>query len=113
MSDHDRDRPVRAADLDELRGLIQQLFEELYALLRGRLPAVPLSLRPQWVTLNQMAAVVHRSKRTLERFRRHMPAPRVLGRRGRPHLWDWPEVRPWLEATFGLQLPERYPGIPP
>jgi hypothetical protein len=64
----------------------------------------------QLVTLDQMGAVVHRSKRSLERYRAQMPPPRARGRRGRPHLWAWHEVRPWLESAFGLRLPEQFPG---
>jgi hypothetical protein len=73
--------------------------------------AAATALPEQLVTLDQIGAMVHRSKRSMERYRRQMPAPRVQGRRGRSHLWAWPEVRPWLEATFSLQLPERFPGL--
>ncbi len=65
----------------------------------------------QLVTLDQIAAMVRRSKRGMEDHRAEMPAPRVAGRRGRAALWAWGEVRPWLEAYFEQQLPERFPSL--
>jgi len=56
------------------------------------------------VTLDQIAASVGRSKRTLEKYRSRMPEPQVLGTGGKPHLWHWPTVRPWLEAEFQIEL---------
>lgn len=64
----------------------------------------------QYVTLDQCAAMVHRSKRTLECYRARMPDPEVLGGGGRSALWTWARVRPWLVKCFGVNLPERYPG---
>ncbi len=77
----------------------------------GPAPPSASSLPEHLVTLDQIAAMVHRSKRSLERYVGKMPAPRIRGRRGRPHLWAWSEVRPWLEATFEQQLPPRFPGL--
>jgi hypothetical protein len=73
-------------------------------------PGAPDPLGTQLVTLDQCAAMVHRRKRSLEHYRRRMPAPRVTGRRGQPSLWEWADVRPWLEGHFGRVLPERFPG---
>src|SRR5262245_33456048 len=100
------------AERGELRAHVAALRSGL--LTPGKVPesmtGVPASALPeQLVTLDQIAAMVHRSKRSLERYSRRMPRPRVRGRRGQPHLWSWPEVRPWLEETFGLPLPERFP----
>lgn len=64
----------------------------------------------QYVTLDQAAATVSRSKRTLERYKAVMPAPKVTGRRGQAAEWDWAELRPWLSETFRRALPERAPG---
>ena len=105
-------RPATAADIASLRARLDQLRAELAALGR-RLPANrggTAGPPEQLVTLDQIAAMVHRSKRSLERYRKRMPVPRVRGRRGRPHLWAWAEVRPWLEATFDLRLPEQFPA---
>jgi hypothetical protein len=67
----------------------------------------------QYVTLDQMAALVNRSKKTLERKANaptsNMPAPDVEGGGGRPHEWKWPNVRPWLEKQFGRSLPASFP----
>lgn len=62
------------------------------------------------VTLKQMAAIVHRSKRTLEKDKSLFPPPAVRGNRGQPHLWDWKEVRPILEEEYRIKLPLRFPA---
>lgn len=66
------------------------------------------------VTLDQAAASVHRKKRTLERYKTKgiMPAPNVQGGKGRPDLYDWETMRPWLEKEFGIMLPARFPAAP-
>jgi hypothetical protein len=67
-----------------------------------------------YVTLDQMAAVIHRSKRTLEKWKTReknpLPAPDVEGGGGKADEWLWSAVRPWLEAEYGRKLPEQYPG---
>lgn len=64
----------------------------------------------QLVTLDQAAAMVRRSKRTLEKYRDRLPDPRVWGGGGRPHLYAWGELRSVLVRVFGSRLPERFPG---
>lgn len=64
----------------------------------------------QYVTLDQIAAIVPRTKRTLEKYVDAMPARRVKGGGGKPNEWVWSEVRPWLEQTFSRPLPARYPS---
>ena len=59
------------------------------------------------VTLDQCAAMVARS---LETYLKNMPRPTVKGGGGKPHLWSWPVVRPWLEKKFGIRLPEHHPA---
>lgn len=93
------------------------LAEYLRRLLDGG-PAAGLAAAPdlpQLVTLDQAAALVERSKRSLEYYRRHprhqLPDPTVEGGGGRPHLWDWRVMRPWLERTFRARLPERLPDV--
>jgi len=62
------------------------------------------------VTLQQAAAMVNRSKRSLERLKPKMPPPSVQGGGGRPDEWAWSELRPWLEKEFERPLPERFPA---
>jgi len=63
-----------------------------------------------YVTLDQIAAMVSRSKRTLEKYKSRktnpMPAPDVEGGGGRPAEWNWSKIRLWLIQEFGRQLPE-------
>lgn len=82
-----------------------------------RLPseeAPPLESKeiPQYVTLDQMAAIVSRSKRTLEKalIDKVLPEPDVQGGGGRPHEWKWVAVRPILQEKYGRDLPRRFPG---
>jgi hypothetical protein len=62
--------------------------------------------------LNQAAGIVHRSKRTLERYKTtgKLPAPAVEGGGGKPDFYDWKVMRPWLESEFGIKLPEVFPA---
>ncbi len=66
----------------------------------------------EYVTLMQMAAIVNKSKRTLERLRdkRKLPAPAVKGGTGKADEWQWPVVRPILQDLFKRNLPERFPA---
>jgi hypothetical protein len=68
----------------------------------------------QYVTLDQMAGLVNRSKRTLEKRKRRkntpLPDPDVAGGGGKPDEWKWSAIRPWLEKEFGRQLPEQFPA---
>jgi hypothetical protein len=63
------------------------------------------------VTLDQIAALVSRKKRSLEHYIRNagfaMPLPEVQGGGGRASYWRWSVIRPWLISTFGRMLPER------
>jgi hypothetical protein len=115
--------PAVPTDVEQVRAALESLEVAVATLRRQLTPRKdkrdqpspttrPPALPQELVTLDQMAAMVHRSKRSLERYRGQLPAPRFRGRRGQTHLWDWPEVRPWLEETFGLRLPEHFPGIP-
>ncbi len=68
---------------------------------------VPTGL-PDLVTLDQAAAAVKRRKRSLEHYKTKgkLPAPFTRGGGGKPDLWEWRIIRPWLEAEFNLKLPE-------
>jgi hypothetical protein len=79
---------------------------------------LPEVAAPQYVTLDQAAAIINRNKKTLERYlndpsyKKHkMPPPEVEGGGGKPHEWLWSTLRPWLEETFGRQLPDRFPRM--
>jgi hypothetical protein len=106
--------PYHAA-LSALRGLAGRLKPAA----PNRRHGVPRQETPpgekRHVTLDQMAGLVNRSKRTLERYKTkgHLPPPDVEGGGGRPDEWLWPRVRPWLEKQFGRDLPERFPRLRP
>lgn len=67
---------------------------------------VPFEL-PRLVTLDQAAALVERSARTLERYKkRGLPRPYVLGGGRKPHEYLYQEMREWLQKTFKRPIPE-------
>src|SRR5262249_34127503 len=70
---------------------------------------VPLPEVAELVTLNQMAAIVNASKRTLERYKQRLPPPDAKGRAGQADKWRWSQVRGLLEDWFGRRLPEQFP----
>ena len=64
------------------------------------------------VTLAQMAAIVNKSKRTLEWLKddKMLPAPAVKGGNGRADEWLWSAVKPVLEAEYRRVLPDVFPA---
>lgn len=67
-----------------------------------------------YVTLQQMASIVQRSKRTLELMKKKgkLPAPDIKAPvSGAPDEWLWSTVRPILEDKFARTLPEAYPKL--
>jgi hypothetical protein len=69
----------------------------------------------EYVTLNQMAGWVNRSKRTLERLKAQgkLPDPDAEGGGGgKSDEWLWSKVRPILETEYGKSLPEHLPTAP-
>jgi len=83
--------------------------EELADLRPAAFPTMPREEHECLITLQQAAALVHRSKRALEEYKaRGMPKPRVRGGGGKPSLWAYAEIRPWLTKTFDISLPERF-----
>lgn len=64
------------------------------------------------VTLNQVAPLTGKSKRTLERYLKNgtLPAPDIPGGEGKAHKWYWRNLRPALSKFASKQLPERFPG---
>jgi len=72
----------------------------------GSTPEAVVEL-PDLVTLDQAAALVNRSARTLERYKkRGLPRPFVLGGGGKPHEYPLDEMRKWLQKTFNRPIPE-------
>jgi hypothetical protein len=99
-----------ASSTDALAALVQALA----GLRRATPPAAngdAAAVPPvQLVTLDQCAVLVHVKKRTLYRYRaRGLPRPRRKGWHGRPALYEWAEVRPFLEEHFNLRLPVIHP----
>lgn len=112
------DLAATIAELDRVRARLEEMARGSNGVpANGLVPSRPV---PQMVTLDQAAAIVHRSKRTLEKYlydpalvRRYaMPPPSLEGGGGRPHEWEWSVIRPWLERVFRRPLPERVPGTP-
>ena len=69
--------------------------------------------QPQYITLDRMAALVSRSKQTLEnrktRKKNPLPDPDIPGGGGKADEWEYEKVRPWLEGEFRRMLPDRLP----
>jgi hypothetical protein len=63
-----------------------------------------------YVTLQQAAAMVSKTKRGLEDRKGDMPSPDIKGGGGRASEWKWSTIRPWLERTFSRPLPEQFPA---
>jgi hypothetical protein len=67
------------------------------------------------IDLDQAAALVNRSKRTLKRAlidpKKKMPAPMIKGSGGKKSEWRYQELKPWLEKEYGRNLPSRPPHV--
>lgn len=67
------------------------------------------------VDLDQAAALVNRSKRTLERLQadptKNMPLPFIQGGGGKKSEWKYSELKLWLEKEFTRKLPDTPPHI--
>lgn len=107
-----------AQEVARLRSEVARSREELAAIRlsldapeQQLIPFAPPSPQEQLVSLNQMAAIVRRQKDSMRYYRDEMPPPKFKGRRGQKALWVWAEVRPWLQLTFGMCLPERFPTL--
>jgi hypothetical protein len=66
-----------------------------------------------YADLDQMAAVVNRSKSCLEKLKRRktnpLPEPDAAGGGGKKDEWLWSRVRPWLETEFNKHFAETLP----
>lgn len=86
-------------------------FDCIAAVLDGEASAVT----NDYIDMDQAAALVGRTKKTLERRlnakrpKNAMPSPDVEGGGGRPHEWLYSRLKPWLESEFGKVLPDRPP----
>jgi hypothetical protein len=104
--------PHPSSDLSRIdpEALAAAVREAVAILAESKAP--PHADLPDLVTLDQAAASVHTSKRTLERHKTSgtLPQPKVKGGGGKSAQYDWKVMRPWLEQTFGMKLPERFPG---
>jgi hypothetical protein len=79
----------------------------------ARLGSAGNKLDTDLVTLSQAAALVCRSKRALEKYKHKpggLPPPDIKGGRGKPDLWKWSTIRPFLHQNFRHDLPETFPG---
>ena len=67
---------------------------------------------PDHVTLSQAAAMVHRSKRSLEKLitSGEFPTADIEGGGGKAGYWRWSQLRPYLIEKFGLKLPDTFPA---
>ena len=66
-----------------------------------------------YVTMLQMAAMVNRRKRTIERLYKDgkLGEPDVIGGgRGKPNEWKWSRVRPVLMKEYDRDLPLQFPA---
>ncbi len=72
---------------------------------------------PQMVTREQIALLLHITKKHLERKMNRdaqCPRPAREGEGGQAHLYRWDEVRPWLaQALNRPDLPVRFPDLNP
>jgi hypothetical protein len=113
---------IRPSDLDRLT--TYELAQACYDLLERRTRQVfptekpahnlPDIDQPDLVTLDQCAAIVHQSKRSLERDKTAgtLPAPSHEGGGGKAALYDWRVMRPYLAERFPAYanyLPEKFP----
>jgi hypothetical protein len=108
----------------EINARLRVLLAEVEAKLE-HLPASKTMLRadsaastapeiPDYVTLLQVAAMMKRTKKTLElrKAKRTLPPPAVEGGWGRADLYDWAVMRTWLADEFNFPL-DRLPEVHP
>jgi hypothetical protein len=62
--------------------------------------------------MDQIAAITHLSKRTVERMVKNgeLPKRAIEGGRGKAHKWRWSLVRPALMELGFSGLPDRFPA---
>ncbi len=69
----------------------------------------------QYVTVDQAAALVQRSKKTVAKWLNQDGAPlaAVEGGGGKAHEYLWSDLKPFLELKTSRNLPAEYPQLPP
>ena len=103
------------ADLSPWLAMMREIESEILTLVAEPPPAKPMEavVADQYVTLDQMAALVNKHKRTLEnrksRQKNPLPFADVEGAGGTTAEWLYAKIRPWLEDEFKKLLPERLP----
>jgi hypothetical protein len=105
--EHERLRASTEKKVRMIESLFLLLVEGKLRVQDAAVPVGPAAL--DLVTLDEAAAIVHRVKRTLERHLSRMPLPHVQGGGGKPSLWRWADLRPWLQREYLPDLPERFP----
>jgi hypothetical protein len=112
------DLSAEETDLEMVRADLEVRYREIGALLVTGPRKAPEddAVAEDYVTLDMVAIVARTSKRTLERHKAdtesNMPPPDVEGGGGKADKWAWSRIRPWLQATFAHQFPERFPQFP-
>jgi hypothetical protein len=109
------DRNEASAEVAQLRSELETVHRKLDGVMdffKGMILAG--SDDDQLVDADQVAAMVHLTHRTIRRYLHKEPDPAPLPERpacrGRPALWRWQTIRPWLARSFGVdRLPERFP----
>jgi len=80
-------------------------------------PADTHSNAPQYVTRDQIAAIVGKSKDTVANWFNDdpkAPEPSIEGGGGKAHAYIWADIRAWLQNRSARILPQRYPStLPP
>ena len=89
---------------------INQWFDELETRLPPSNFVDAKETPPSYVTLLQAAAMVNKTKSTLERKKPRLPKPDVKGGEGKADEWLWDNLRPALEKEFGRKLPAEFPA---
>jgi hypothetical protein len=94
--------------IEQWRAVCRQLWPVVDFVLAGRECDAP-----QYVTLDQVAAYLQCSKKTLRKVLKQpgAPTPDVKGGGGKAHKWHWDRIQPWLAKHFSRRLPEHFPHL--
>jgi len=101
--------------LESLRAIVSEMSEsespepQSIKLLGGPVQVADAEADTCYIDLDQAAALVNRSKRSLQRRLGQMPPPAIRGKGGKKSEWIWSDLRPWLEKEFSRKLPD----VPP
>ena len=103
---------ARVAAVASITTLAEMIARRVQALVLPAASGPPERAFDDLVTLDQAAAMVGKSKRTLERYLHEelLPVPGYPGGSGKPHRWRWSKIRPALEKHFRADLPKKFPA---